>query len=64
MTEVFNLELRDDPELDEELTDEEFYSAESQHQVRKGDNFLTKLAVSWSALFIKFHNLLKPNKCD
>lgn len=32
MTEVFNLELRDDPELDEELTDEEFYSAESQHQ--------------------------------
>ena len=51
MTEVFNLELRDDPELDEELTDEEFYSAESQHQVSKGDNFAIKLAVTRAVSF-------------
>ena len=56
MTEVFNLELRDDPELDEELTDEEFYSAESQHQVSKGDKFVVKLAVL-SLVF--FHFVLK-----
>lgn len=47
MAGVFNLELQDDPELDEELTDEEFYSAESQHSVSKGDNWASKLVVTF-----------------
>ena len=46
MAGVFNLELQDDPELDEELTDEEFYSAESQDQVSKGDNWSCKLVLT------------------
>ena len=47
MAGVFNLELQDDPEIDEELTDEEYYCAESQQQVSKGDNWSCKLVVTF-----------------
>lgn len=40
MAEVFNMELRDGADGEEEISDEEYPSTEGNPQVAKGDNFI------------------------
>ena len=38
MAEVFNMELRDGADGEEDISDDEVLATENQHQVNKGDN--------------------------
>jgi len=49
---MFNMELRDGAEAEEELTDEEFPEEEASHQVDRGSNPLTSPIICYHALNI------------